>query len=296
MARATPQLGWSGAFGERVSGPEAAGIPTDSERGFPLLQMTREHCTLGDLVVDDGTRERLERLVSETRQSRRLRSHGLAPKQKILLCGPPGTGKTMSARALSNTLGRPLVHVFFDAVISSFLGQTSANLRKIFDFVENGQYVVLFDEFDVVGKKRDDEQELGEIKRVVNNFMQMVDAYYGPSVLVAATNHEHLLDVALWRRFDEIVVYGLPDRRAREALFKKYLGTLGCARGAGTAGLARSTDGHSAADIAQICENALRRSVIRGDSAVTREDLRWSLGEQERRRELVGDARNGRRP
>ena len=272
---------------ERMSGPVLADIPTDSEQGFPLLQLTKEHCTFGDLVVDDSTKDRLEYMVSENRQLGRLRSYGLVPKQKILLCGPPGTGKTMSARALSNVLDRPLVHVFFDAVISSFLGQTSTNLRKIFDFVENGQYVVLFDEFDVVGKKRDDAQELGEIKRIVNNFMQMVDGYSGSSVLIAATNHEHLLDAAIWRRFDEIIMYKMPDRDARKLLFQKYLGVLKRSSGVKSDILVDKTDGYSAADIAQICENALRRNVIQGDSKVTSDDLLWSFEEQKRRKSIV---------
>ncbi|MDD9813253.1 MAG: ATP-binding protein [Thaumarchaeota archaeon] len=279
--------------------PDPVDVPTDSEKGFPLLRLTRETCTLGDLVVEEETGELLSLLVDENRQFGRLVSYGLVPKQKVLLCGPPGTGKTMTARALSCTLGRPLAHVSFDAVMSSFLGQTSTNLRKIFDFLENGEYVALFDEFDIVGKKRDDELEHGEIKRVVNNFMQMVDAYRGRSLLVATTNHEHMLDTALWRRFDEIVMYGLPDARARGLLFAKYLGALRKSGEMGISGLVASTEGYSAADIAQVCENALRRAVLRGASQsprVSPDDVSWALCAQQRRREVVEGIGDGRGP
>jgi len=281
--------------GERI--PDPADVPSDSEKGFPLLRLTREACTLDDLVVEEETGELLSLIVDENRQFGRLVSYGLAPRQKVLLCGPPGTGKTMTARALSSALGRPLAHVSFDAVMSSFLGQTSTNLRKIFDFLENGEYVALFDEFDIVGKRRDDEQEHGEIKRVVNNFMQMADAYRGSSLLVATTNHEHMLDTALWRRFDEIVMYGLPDERARERLFSKYLGALRKSGEMGIGGLAASTDGYSAADIAQVCENALRRAVLRGASQAPRvspDDVSWALSAQRRRRAVVEGIGDGR--
>lgn len=281
---------------ERIPDHEFANIPSDSEKGFPLLRLTREACTLNDLVIDGATMERLENLVSENRQSRRLRSYGLAPKQRVLLCGPPGTGKTMTARALSNALDVPMAHVLFDTVVSSFLGQTSTNIRKIFEFLEGGMYVALFDEFDIVGKRRDDEQEHGEIKRVVNNFMQMVDAYEGESVMIAATNHEHLLDEALWRRFDEILVYGMPDAGAREELFRKYLGVLRKAGTVDMVSLAASTEGYSAADIAQVCENALRTAVLRGNPRVGQADLSWALGEQKRRRSIVGGKRDGAKP
>ena len=129
----------------------------------------------------------------------------------ITLTGPSGCGKTTAAEALAAELGLPLVVIRLDAVVSSYLGETAANLGKVFEFLVKGQYVALFDEFDALGKERSDVSEHGELRRVVNAFLQMMDAYRGRTILVAATNHEQLLDSALWRRFDEVLLFERPN-------------------------------------------------------------------------------------
>ena len=128
-------------------------IPTDDEKGFPLLHVSDQYYNMGDLILDETTKERLEYIVSENQNFGKLLSFGLKPKQKILLCGPPGTGKTLSAKVISSIIGYPFVYVKFDTIISSFLGQTATNLRKIFDFIEKERCVVLFDEFDRIVKQ-----------------------------------------------------------------------------------------------------------------------------------------------
>ena len=125
----------------------------------------------------------------------------------LLFHGPPGCGKTSAAEALATEIGLPLVVVRIDAVVSSYLGETASNLHRIFDFVSEGSWVLLFDEFDALGKARDDPSEHGEVKRVITAFLQMLDAFRGPSLLIAATNHDHLLDPALWRRFDDVMEF-----------------------------------------------------------------------------------------
>lgn len=262
-------------------------IPRDSEKGFPLLQVREQYFSLRDLIVKDETKERIEYVIAENRGAERLRSHGLKPKQKILLCGPPGTGKTLTAKIISSVLGYPFVYVLFDSIVSSYLGETATNLRRIFDFVEKGKWVVLFDEFDIVGKKRDDPHEHGEVKRVVNNFMQMLDNYEGESILIAATNHQHLLDVAIWRRFDEVIYFELPDTRLREQLFGKYLGVLRRSGDVGLAELAKTTNGFSPSDIAQVCENALRKSIISQEPELSRRTVLWAVTEQKRKKKIM---------
>ena len=141
-----------------------------------------------------------------------LRAHGLRPTDRMLFCGPPGCGKTLTAEVIARELGRPFAVVRADSVVSSFLGETAANLRRVFDFAATCPVVALFDEFDALGKERDDKSEHGELRRVVNAVLQMLDAYEGRSIIIAATNHEGMLDTAIWRRFDEVLVLEKPTR------------------------------------------------------------------------------------
>ena len=149
-------------------------IPRDTEKGFPLLELREYTLSFKDLILDQESKDILKNIIEEYLDFDVFRTYGLNAKQKILFCGPPGTGKTLSAKILSSILKFPLVHIRFDSIISSYLGETASNLRKIFDFIEKGEWVVLFDEFDIIGKKRDDPYEHGEIKRIVNNFIQML--------------------------------------------------------------------------------------------------------------------------
>ncbi len=267
-------------------------IPIDAEGGFPLLQLTRPSVVMSDLIVKDDLKNRLRYVIDENYYSKKLYAIGMGPKQKILFCGPPGTGKTFASKVMSSTIGYPLVYVLFDSIVSSLLGETSSNLRKIFEFIEKGKYVVLFDEFDIVGKRRDDPNEHGEIKRVVNNFMQMLDTYNGESIIIAATNHPQILDTAIWRRFDEILYFDLPDYKLRKELFKKYLSYINNVENYNEGSLSTQCRGYSAADVAQICEDAIRRGIISDRNYITNEDLKWALSEQKRRKKTMQDAIN----
>jgi len=251
------------------------------------LHINEQYYSFNDLIVTDEIKERLENIISENRSAEKLFSYGLKPKNKILFCGPPGTGKTLSAKIISSVMGYPLVYVMFDSILSSYLGETATNLRRIFDFIEKGKFVVLFDEFDIVGKKRDDPHEHGEIKRVVNNFMQMLDNFESRSIIIAATNHQHLLDKAVWRRFDDIIYFDLPDIKRRKQLFEKYLKVLRRSKDFTLDQLARRTKDYSAADITQICEDALRKSIINNEKIVTKDHIMWAISEQKRRKKTI---------
>ncbi len=154
-----------------------ADLPRDKERGLSLVELRDPEWSINDLVLASDARELLGRVVEENRRSQLIRSYGLRPIRKVLFWGPPGCGKTIAAEAIAKELYLPLAVVRFDAVISSYLGETSANLRKVFDFARQRAMVVLFDEFDAIGKMREDRDEHGELKRVVNAFLQMMDGF-----------------------------------------------------------------------------------------------------------------------
>ena len=267
------------------------GIPRDADKGIPLLQVRDEYHSFDDLIVTDAVRRRLETIVKENKASESLYHYGLRPTSRVLLCGPPGTGKTLTAKVMATSMGYRLAHVMFDSIVSPYLGETASNLRRIFEFVGRDRFVVLFDEFDIVGKMRDDPHEHGEIKRLVNNLMQMMDEYKGESIIVAATNHQHLLDAALWRRFDEVVYYDNPDPGRRTRLLAKYLGVLKKSGRMPYDELAELTDGFSAADIAKASGDALRMAVIGGRDTVDEAGVRDAIEEQRRRMLAAGGGR-----
>ena len=182
-----------------------ATIPEDRERGLPLLSVREPVRGLEDIVLSPNNLSAVKEILREHNREEVLRAHGLRPSDRLLLCGPPGCGKTLTAEVIASELGRPLAVVRTDSVVSSFLGETAANLRKVFDFVAKSPMVALFDEFDALGKEREDASEHGELRRVVNAVLQMLDAYDGRSLVIAATNHEGMLDTAIWRRFEEVL-------------------------------------------------------------------------------------------
>ena len=282
--------------GERPSGQEEAEgeeglerpVPLDSERGLPLLRV-RRHCRgRADLIASDETMEGVDAIISENLAADSIRACGLRPPDRILLCGPPGTGKTLTAQVVSGALGCPFAYVAFDSLISSYLGETASNMRKVFDYMEKQRMVVLFDEFDSIGKRRDDPHEHGELERVVNNFMQMLDEYEGSAVIMAATNHHGMLDEAVWRRFDVTLYFDLPSQARRALLFEKYLRALKRSGDIDVRGLAAATRGYSAADIMQVCTAALRKSIVRGGDEVGGDDVARSLAEQRRQKRMRG--------
>ncbi|OGG45157.1 MAG: AAA family ATPase [Candidatus Handelsmanbacteria bacterium RIFCSPLOWO2_12_FULL_64_10] len=185
--------------------------PVDRERNLALLELREPVRRLDDVVLSDETRSALEEVLEEHHHTERLASYGMRAADRLLFYGPPGCGKTLTAEVIASELGLPLAIVRIDTVVSSYLGETAANLRKVFDFAVANAAVVVLDEFDALAKERADESEHGELRRVVNAVLQMMDAYAGRSVLIAATNHETILDLAVWRRFEEVLVFEPPN-------------------------------------------------------------------------------------
>lgn len=239
-------------------------LPRDKERGTVLVEVIEPRRTLDDLVLVQAARETLIRLITENRRADLLRSYGLKPSSKVLFCGPPGCGKTVAAETVAEALHLPLVLVRFDAVISSYLGETASNLRKVFTFARSRQMVMLFDEFDAIGKHRMAVEEHGELKRVVNSFLQMLDGFRGDSLLIAATNHQGLLDPALWRRFDEVILFERPGQSAIAELLRRNLHQIGIAPGVVLKEKADELHGSSHADIERIAREAIKATVLDG--------------------------------
>jgi SpoVK/Ycf46/Vps4 family AAA+-type ATPase len=266
-------------------------LPKDADRGAPLLEVREPDRYLDDLVLADAQRAVLARVLEEFRQWEVLEAHNLRPGRKLLFCGPPGCGKTASAEALSRELGLPLLVVRFDAVVSSLLGETAANLRKVFDYAGRGVWVILFDEFDAIGRSRDDATEHGELKRVVNAFLQMLDRFTGRSLVIAATNFEQALDPALWRRFDEIIRFEKPDRVQVEQLLTKMLARVRMSpatlRAAG-----ERLNGMSHAEVERVCLDVLKQAVLRGSNrAIGSEELDQAIQRQEHRQQALDRSR-----
>lgn len=239
-------------------------IPEDRERGLGLVDIQQPMRELNDIVLSDSSRSAIDEILLEHHRADVLRSHGLYPAQKLLFFGPPGCGKTLGAEVIASELSLPLVLVRLDSVVSSFLGETAANLRKVFDFISETPVVALFDEFDALAKSREDSSDHGELKRVVNTVLQLMDGYRGRSILIAATNHEGLLDSAIWRRFDEVVRFELPTLDQIKRLLSLKLSGVRREFNPEDSGVANLFKGMAHADIERVLRRAVKEMVLRG--------------------------------
>ncbi len=197
--------------------------PVDRDSSLPLARVEHSQRYLSDLVLDSESSDSFTRLINEVRNWPTLDAANLPRRNRLLLSGPPGCGKTSAVAAIAHELGRPLVTARIEGLISSYLGETAANLANLFTFASTGPYVLFLDEFDSLGKTRDDASDHGELRRVVNAVLQQIDAYHGPSLIVTATNHSQILDSALWRRFDTVVELSLPDLGQILTLLDRHL-------------------------------------------------------------------------
>jgi len=250
--------------------------PTDREGDWPLVQVRRPEYSLSDLVISPVVSSVLEGLIAETRHWSDLDRHGLPRRQRVLFQGPPGCGKTSAAEALASELGRPFVVVSLDAVVSSYLGETASNLRRVLDYADKMPFVILFDEFDALGRSRDDPAEHGEMKRLVTTFLQMVDKYRGPSILIAATNHPGLLDPALWRRFDDVLTFAMPSVHELRRVLRLRLRSTPHS-GVDIERYASALKGYPHAAAEKLAIDARRSAAIDGRSSISAADLDEAL-------------------
>ena len=188
-----------------------------------LLEISYPRARLTDMVLEKGLSGQIRRIVREQRHATQILQHGLAPRCKLLLIGPPGTGKTLTASVLAGELGLPLLQVRLDGLITRFMGETAAKLRQIFDSIGHTRGVYLFDEFDAIGSQRGLSNDVGEIRRVLNSFLLMIEQDRSHSLIIAATNYPFILDPALFRRFDDVLYYDLPSESHIAELLKGRL-------------------------------------------------------------------------
>lgn len=277
LARDLRRLLASGGRSVAVDASPAPEPPRDRDTNVPLADVTPPSAiSLVDMVLPESVGDRLDMLVEEVAHWPALDAAGVPRRNRILLYGPPGCGKTTVAAALSGELGLPLLTMRIDSVISSYLGETAANLRHLFDYAARVPSVVLLDEFDSLGKLRDDPTDHGELRRIVNATLQLIDTYRGPSLLIAATNSPEILDAAIWRRFDEVIELPLPTREEIERLLRRLL------RQEHGPALGRAVDSlvglpHAAVEYA--VNGAKRRAVIAGRPHPSAEDFEVAVGE-----------------
>lgn len=227
---------------------------------------------LADLVLSEPVKSAIERLLLEQRQRDNLKLHGLHPDSHILLIGPPGTGKTSTARVIAGELGLPLYTVRLETVISKYMGETAAKLKSIFDFAATSRGVFFFDEVDALAVKRTAENDVGEMRRVLSSFLQFLEEEASESIILAATNNPQLLDSAIFRRFDLIIEYGLPDAKGIEHLVKNRLIGASLSRIAWTK-VSDRAKGLSPAEICIAAENAAKDVLLSGRKKVVTDDL-----------------------
>jgi SpoVK/Ycf46/Vps4 family AAA+-type ATPase len=235
-----------------------------------LVTASFPEVALPDLVVPDALQTQLRQVLAEQRQRQRLLERGFAPVHRLLLEGPPGTGKTMTASVLAHELSLPLLTVRLDSLLSKFLGETAGKLRIVFDAVAQQRAVYLFDEFDALGGDRSG-NDVGEARRILNSFLVFLEQASAESIVIAATNHRAILDRALFRRFDMVITYDLPTEAEAVKVLRTRLGSL--ARGLRWRSIGPQTSGLCHADLVKAAEAAAKQALMRGEEAVTADDL-----------------------
>ena len=244
------------------------------------------------MILSNALEEQIERVIREQRHAGRIIEQGLAPRSKLLLVGPPGTGKTMTASVLAGELGLALLQVRLDGLITKYMGETAARLRQVFDSTNRMRGVYFFDEFDAIGSQRGLTNDVGEIRRVLDSFLQMIEQEHSYSLVIAATNHFEILDPALFRPFDDVLHYDLPDEAQIAKLLKTRLSRT-VVKGTSWSRLAATAAGLSHADISRAADEALKDALINSRSGRV-EETKITANLEERRNMPLSDWNPGR--
>lgn len=240
-------------------------LPRDKDSLLELFEIMEPDVELKDVILPESQLEVIQQVINEQKNADKFLKHNLTPANRMLLCGPPGCGKTMTAYAIAHEMQIPVAYVRLDGLVSSYLGQTSTNLRKVFDAVRDKHIILFLDEFDAIAKKRDDSNELGELKRVVTTLLQNFDNMPPNVFLIAATNHEQLLDPAIWRRFNVTIQLDLPDLYNRKKLIEKWFQEFDISGKFNYKTLASISEGLSCANILEWAKACGKENVLKKD-------------------------------
>jgi len=263
VARELKELVDAGRSGDMLVQKSSGPIPISQPRGEleGVITASFPRARIADMVLTQGVEKSIRRVLREQRMGERLRAHGLSPRRKILLAGPPGTGKTMTAQVLAGELALPLFTVRFEGLITRYLGETASKLRLVFDAMSKQRGVYFFDEFDAIGSHRAATNDVGEVRRILNTFLQLLEEESSLSLIVGATNHPDLLDSALFRRFDDLIRYENPDAVQAVMLMKNVLAMFDTST-VDWEHLGRLATGVSFAELQRACEDAAKEMVL----------------------------------
>ena len=258
-------------------------LPIHQPRGelAGILDASYPKARLGEMILGSDVAEQLRRVIREQRHAARILEHGLSPRRKLLLVGPSGTGKTLTASVLAGELGLALLQVRLDGLITRYMGETAAKLRQIFDATSKTRGVYFFDEFDAIGSQRGIINDVGEIRRVLNSFLQMIEQDRSHSLVLAATNHAKSLDPALFRRFDDVLHYDLPDKEQIAKLLKRRLART-AAVDVDWDSLGSTAVGLNYAEVTGVANDVLKDALIHQRTLIDEEKIRELLDERQK--------------
>lgn len=243
-------------------------VPVDRDSRLELLRIESPVEIEVVPIWRSGIEETLQQVISERAHREELLRNGITVSKSLLFTGPPGVGKTLAARWLASQLGLPLLVLDLSAVMSSYLGRTGSNLRSVFDYAKGVKCILLLDELDAIGKKRDDQTEIGELKRLVNVLLQEIDNWDDASLIVGATNHGNLLDPAIWRRFDTTIEFPMPDYNERVFAVQQFLRSQLLGHEDTAKIIAIALAGKSFNDIEREVLRIRRQSIVTGKSII----------------------------
>lgn len=227
----------------------------------PLLEMYLPNDKISELIVSDNQKIKINRILEEFKNRDKLQAYGLSNRRKILLEGAPGTGKTFTTSVIASELRIPLFVVQMDKIVTKFMGETSAKLRLVFEDIKKTMGVYFFDEFDAIGANRSLDNEVGEARRILNSFLQFIEQDNSNSIIIAATNNHRLLDQALFRRFDDVIHYAMPEEDEIRAIFEKklvkkyYIGNINTS-------LIEAAKGLSQSEIISACDDCFKSAIL----------------------------------